>query len=214
MSYISIIVPAFYIQNETDFDSISNFCSEQFELSTDSFELIKLSLPNNFGIMFKESNISLSSIEDLIYQRDCIKSICEKTFESLETMTIKLNQLETKITFITELENNVSDDNNNMNNTPSYQLKLTDNLKNNTEKTLNTIKEEFKLIVQELETLRTHAPLTRPTSTRESSHSSLNIKRFGNKINSNNLILGNTSIVNNVNDSNKGIPKLNLDKKF
>lgn len=214
MSYISIIVPAFYIQNETDFDSISNFCSEQFELTSDSFELIKLSLPNNFGIMFKESNLSLSSIEDLIYQRDCIKSTCEKTFESLETMTIKLNQLENEITFITESETTTNDDNNKISNLPIYQLKSIDNMKNNTEKSLNTIKEEFKLIVQELETLRAHAPLTRPISTRESSHSSLNSKRFGNKINTNNLLLGNNSKVNNVNDINKVIPKLNLDKKI
>lgn len=42
-------------------------------------------------------DLSVSKIEDLIYQRDCIKSLVEKTFESLKSLTEKMNQIETDI---------------------------------------------------------------------------------------------------------------------
>ncbi len=42
-------------------------------------------------------DLSIGKIEDLIYQKDCIKSLVEKTFESLRSVTEKLNQIENDI---------------------------------------------------------------------------------------------------------------------
>jgi len=39
----------------------------------------------------------VAKIEDLIYQRDCVKSLVEKTFESLKSLTEKLNKIEKDI---------------------------------------------------------------------------------------------------------------------
>ena len=41
MSYISILLPAFYLQNSPEKEEIIKFCNEQFETSSDSFELIE-----------------------------------------------------------------------------------------------------------------------------------------------------------------------------
>ena len=70
----------------------------------DEFELIKLSNSNDnkkleFAIKFHNSNLSLEKIEDLVYQRDCIKSLVEKTFESLQSMSEKLSQMEKELKF-------------------------------------------------------------------------------------------------------------------
>ena len=219
MSYISILLPAFYIQNETEIETISKFLSEQFETSLDSFDLIKLPLQNNYGIIFKESDVSLSSIEDLIYQRDCIKSICEKTFESLQTMSAKLSELEKAINQFTEngnnedVKNDLMNDNMELRNLLRSQIEYSDNFKQNTERTLNTIKEEFKSIVHELETLRTKANQVKQTSKGESSYSSQNVKRYTNKINNTTSNSNSCGLGNNISGGlNMIIPKLNIDK--
>jgi len=52
---------------------------------------------NEFAVQFNQIDLSVAKIEDLIYQRDCIKSLVEKTFESLRSLTEKLNQIEKDI---------------------------------------------------------------------------------------------------------------------
>ncbi len=59
----------------------------------DEFELINID-KTEYAIKFKSSDLSLNKIDDLIYQRDCIKSLVEKTFESLQTMMDKLLNME------------------------------------------------------------------------------------------------------------------------
>jgi len=68
-------------------------CSTQFEKSSNEFELIKID-KSEFALKFNQSDLSLNKIEDLIYQRDCIKSLVEKTFESLQTIMDKLLHME------------------------------------------------------------------------------------------------------------------------
>ncbi len=72
---------------------------EQFEKELDEFELISLNKieKNEFAVKFNQIDLSVAKIEDLIYQRDCIKSLVEKTFESLRSLTEKLNQIEKDI---------------------------------------------------------------------------------------------------------------------
>ena len=168
-SYISVLLPAFHIQSDIiDKNTIQQYCSVQFETSIDNFELYELNLPTDistphidYAIKFKESNLSLTAIEDLIYQRDCIRSICEKTFESLKAMTIKLNDLQQEITAYNsnthkndEIRKDLENDNIKLRFLLSSQIEYSDNFMVNTEKTLNTIKDEFQAMVEELETMR------------------------------------------------------------
>ena len=150
MSYISLLLPAFHLCT-TDINEISKQCSLQFNLPQDKFELLEIKNNTsqiNYGIKFNESYLSLSSIEDLIYQKNCMQSLSEKVFESLHSMNQKLNEV------INSFKNDIVNDNQKLKEFLSKQIDYSDNFRLNTEKTLNKIKDEFKNIVQELETLK------------------------------------------------------------
>ena len=93
--------------------------------------------------------MSLEKIENLVYQRDCIKSLVEKTFESLQSMTDKLVNLEKELkTSLKEesQEGNVND-NQKLKDLLTLQLENSENFRQNTERTLNRNKEEFQQMV-------------------------------------------------------------------
>ena len=150
MSYISLLLPAFHLCT-TDINEIIKQCSLQFNLTQDKFELLEIknnSAQINYGIKFNESYLSLSSIEELIYQKNCMQSLSEKVFESLYSMNQKLNEA------INSFKKDIINDNNKLKELLSKQIDYSDNFRLNTEKTLNKIKDEFKNIVQELESLK------------------------------------------------------------
>ena len=154
MSYIYILLPAFHL-NTTDITAIKKQCSIQFNLEPDKFELLEI--PNksnniNYGIKFKESYLSLSSIEDLIYQRNCIQSLSEKTYESLQSMSKKLNELLNSFKEngnSVEFKKDLMNDNIKLRELLVSQIEYSDNFRMNTEKTLNRIKDEFRTMVKE-----------------------------------------------------------------
>ena len=162
MSYISIIIPAFHL-NSSDFSEIQKQCSIQFNVSSDNFELLKINDNTNninYGIKFIESCLCLSSLEDLIYERNCMQSLSEKTYESLQSMNKRLNELENQLCSFNNNSNKDSNDKDLMNDNIKLkqllvsQIEYSDNFRINTENTLNKIKDEFKSVVNELEKLR------------------------------------------------------------
>ena len=235
MSYISILVPAFHF-NTLDTSEIISLCSIQFETPSENFDLIefkdKSSSNKNFALKFNESFLSLNSIEDLIYQRDCIKSLNEKIFESLKLMTQKLSDLENQIKSFNENGNNNEDirkdlvnDNIKLRDLLASQIEYSDNFRMNTEKTLNKIKEEFQTMVKELETMRKKTGKNKSTSLRENLNNNNIINGNNNILNGNNNVNGNNNKKNknNINNNNKninnnnnnnnygnGVPKLNF----
>ena len=214
MSYISLLLPAFHL-NTTDLNEISKQCSIQFALPTDKFEVLEVvdkSSCINYGIKFNESYLSLSSIEDLIYQRNCMQTLSEKAFESLKSMSKKLNEL---INSFKDNDSNedykkdLMNDNIKLRELLVAQIDYSDNFRINTEKTLNRIKDEFKTIVKELETLK-----------KKTNNNTNNIKDdMNNNINNNQkekLITSNNNSNNNnqINENNNfALPlKVNLIK--
>ena len=190
MAYISLLLPAFHLST-TDINEISKQCSLQFNLSQDKFELLKIknnSTQINYGIKFNESYLSLSSIEDLIYQKNCMQSLSEKVFESLYSMNQKLNEV------INSFKKDIVNDNNKLKELISKQIDYSDNFRLNTEKTLNKIKDEFKNIVQELETLKNKS------NSKDDFNNNLNFKDIENSLD----IINNTNI--NINE-NGGLNK-------
>ena len=210
MSYISLLLPAFHF-NTTDISEITRQCSIQFDLTPDKFELIEINDKTsqiNYGIKFNESILSLSSIEDLIYQKDCMQTLSEKAFESLQSMSKKLNDI---INSFKENGNNeefkkdLMSDNIKLKELLVSQIEYSDNFRINTEKTLNRIKEEFKTIVQELETLK------KKSNNKEDNNSSNNIYNINNNnFGISNLI--NDAIGNKINIGNNNINNNNVNQ--
>ena len=159
MSYISILLPAFHL-NTTDINDITKQCSTQFNLPSDKFEILEIMDKTNiinYCIKFNESSLSLSALEDLIYQRNCMQSLSEKAFESLKSMTKKINDLINSFKEngnSEEFKNNLMNDNIKLRELLVSQIEYSDNFRMNTEKTLNRIKDEFRAMVKELETLK------------------------------------------------------------
>ena len=183
MSYISLLLPAFHLCT-TDINEIMKQCSLQFNLSQDKFELLEIknnSAQINYGIKFNESYLSLSSIEELIYQKNCMQSLSEKVFESLYSMNQKLNEA------INSFKKDIINDNNKLKELLSKQIDYSDNFRLNTEKTLNKIKDEFKNIVQELESLKNKS------NSKDDFNNNLKFKNIENSLD----IINNTNIPEN-----------------
>jgi hypothetical protein len=162
MSYISLLLPAFHI-NTTDSNEVQKYCSSQFNISPEQFEVIEImdnSSNINFAIKFLESNFSLKSIEELIYQRNCMQNLSEKMFESLKLMNSKFNEIITALNGKENKEQNKTDlmnDNIKLKELLASQIEYSDNFRMNTEMTLSKIKDEFRTMVKELETLKQNA---------------------------------------------------------
>ena len=208
MSYISLLLPAFHL-NTTDISEIIKQCSIQFDLAPEKFEVLEImdKTPQiNYGIKFKESILSLSSIEDLIYQKDCMQTLSEKAFESLQSMSKKLNEI---INSFKENGNNeefkkdLMNDNIKLKELLVSQIEYSDNFRVNTEKTLNRIKDEFRTIVKELETLKKKSNSKDDFSNSNNNLNNLNNKDLLNIGNENKINIGNNS--NNSNNDNINI---------
>ena len=219
MSYISLLLPAFHL-NTTDISDIIKQCSIQFNLSSDKFELLEITDKTNninYGIKLQESNLSLKSIEDLIYQRNCMQSLSEKVFESLQLMTKRLNELINSFKEngnSEEFKKDLMNDNIKLRELLVSQIEYSDNFRINTEKTLNRIKDEFRTMVKELETLK-------KKSNKDEQINSIGgpVKKSGNTNNNNinnqkvNFSASSTNINNQGNDNNYSLPlKVNLIK--
>ena len=217
MSYISLLLPAFHL-NTTDISEIVKQCGIQFGLSPDKFEIVEINDKSpqiNYGIKFKESFLSLSSIEDLIYQKDSMQTLTEKTFESLHSMSQRLNEL---INSFKENGNNeefkkdLMSDNIKLKELLVSQIEYSDNFRLNTEKTLNRIKDEFRTIVQELETLKKKSNNKDDNNSSNNNINSTNLLisgiGFGNSGSENRINSGNNSN-NNPNNQNSNINPIN-----
>ena len=209
MSYISLLLPAFHL-NTIDISEITKQCSIQFDLAPEKFEVLEINDKTsqmNYGIKFNESYLSLSSIEDLIYQKNCMQSLSEKAFESLISMSKKLNEILNSFKEngnSQEFRKDLLNDNIKLKELLVSQIEYSDNFRINTEKTLNRIKDEFKTIVNELETLK------KKSSNKETNNEGNN-NNFNNNIGLNNLTIeGIGNKINSGNNSNNNNQNSNI----
>lgn len=214
MSYISILLPAFHF-NTTNKTELIKLCSTQFNLVEDKFELYEFNdntNNKNFVVKFKKSMLSLNSIEELIYQRQCTKCMSEKSFESLKALTQKISELENQIKSkkengSEEVKKNLFNDNIKLREMLKKEIDHSENFRVNTEKTINIIREQFESIVKELETMRKKSNKNKPSTQRENTlcNNTNSIIPLGkkNRINSN-------SSDNKNGRNNNGVVKLNF----
>ena len=214
MSYISILLPAFHF-NTTDKNELIKLCSTQFNLVEDKFELYEFNdntNNKNFVVKFKKSMLSLNSIEELIYQRQCTKCMSEKSFESLKALTQKISELENQIKSkkengSEEVKKNLFNDNIKLREMLKKEIDHSENFRVNTEKTINIIREQFASIVKELEAMRKKSNKNKQNPQRENTvyNNTNTIIPLGkkNRINSN-------SSDNKNGRNNNGVVKLNF----
>ena len=218
MSYISLLLPAFHL-NTTDINDIKKYCSNQFNLPTDKFELLEITDKTNninYALKFLESSLSLKLIEDLIYLRNCIQSLNEKTFESIKYLTKKINELINSFKEngnSEEFKKDLMNDNIKLRELLISQIEYSDNFRINTEKTLNRIKDEFRTMVKELETLKRKSN----AKDEQTSGGGVLTKKIGtiNNVNNQkvNFSASSSNINNQINDNNYSLPlKVNLIK--
>ena len=211
MSYISLLLPAFHF-NTIDKNEIKKLCSIQFNIMEENFELIDIKDKTsniNYVIKFNKSILSLNSIESLIYQRDCNKSFSDKTFESLKLMMDKLSDLQNQIKSYKEknteeIKNNLLNDNLKLRELLENQIEVSENFRLSTEKTLNKIKEDFEMMVKELENMRKNSQ--KNVNQNENKTFDLHSNRI-------NISMGNKFRLNTNSldkNNNNNVPKLNF----
>ena len=211
MSYISLLLPAFHF-NTIDKNEIKKLCSIQFNIKEENFELIDINDKTtniNYVVKFNKSILSLDSIENLIYQRDCNKSFSDKTFESLKLMMDKLSALQNQITSYKEknteeIKNNLLNDNLKLRELLQNQIEVSENFRLSTEKTLNKIKEDFEMMVKELENMRKNSQ--KNVNQNENKTFDLHSNRI-------NISMGNKFRLNTNSldkNNNNNVPKLNF----
>ena len=211
MSYISLLLPAFHF-NSIDKNEIKKLCSIQFNIKEENFELIDINDKTtniNYVVKFNKSILSLDSIENLIYQRDCNKSFSDKTFESLKLMMDKLSDLQNQIKSYKEknteeIKNNLLNDNLKLRELLENQIEVSENFRLSTEKTLNKIKEDFEMMVKELENMRKNSQ--KNVNQNENKTFDLHSNRI-------NISMGNKFRLNTNSldkNNNNNVPKLNF----
>ena len=166
-SYISILIPAFHL-NISYIQEIKNFCTNKFNINESDFDLIKIkdetSNCNNYCIKFIQSSLSLSSLSELIYQKNCLQNLCDKSIETLKAITNNISELEKQI----NLHNTHNDlnydskydynnhnsllieENEKLRNLLMAQIDYSENFRIKTENIINKIKQEFKEMIKEL----------------------------------------------------------------
>lgn len=157
-SYISILIPAFHL-NTSNIQQIQIFCCKILNISQNDFELLTINdkIQNNiYCIKFIDSNLSLSSLSELIYQKNCLSNISNKSIESLKAITSTIIDLENQINLYKKINNNTKKENNiilkeeneKLRKLLNEQIKSSENFRINTENTIIKMKQEFKQMIK------------------------------------------------------------------
>lgn len=105
MSYISITVPAFYCSSN-DFEEAKTFFSSKIGISSNEFDFFSIDPATHskteFGVRLHNSNLSLNYLEEILYQRNCMRIYMDKTFESMQGMMSRISVLENEIKEISD----------------------------------------------------------------------------------------------------------------
>ena len=101
MSYISILIPAMYYSENTDITSASEFFSEKLGVSKSDYDIFEIqpiiSENTEYGVRLHNSKLSLNYLEEILYQKNCMKVYMDKTFESLQSMMSQISVLENEL---------------------------------------------------------------------------------------------------------------------
>ncbi|CAG9328567.1 unnamed protein product [Blepharisma stoltei] len=159
MSLCSLLAPAF-TYSFPDSSSYYSFCSQNLGINPQEIELFALvpinevSNPTQIAIKVKQSSFSLSSLEELISERNQLKVQLEKSREALLNYSEKiLAQAEKGIPSDEKYKKKIaklSEDNKKLRQLLKTQLENAENLRIETQKTVENLRQEFDMLVKEL----------------------------------------------------------------
>ena len=168
MVEISILVPA-VSHTSSDLDSVYSLCSQTFGVAEDQLELFAL-VPvseargpfRTVAARLRPSSFSLQSIEDLLVQRDQLSEQLERSREALQTYSEQLEVLKKSASKVNAEKyhrrgqklKQLDEDNKKLRQLLKTQLENSESLRVETQQTVETLRQEFDMLVKELMAFR------------------------------------------------------------
>lgn len=166
MVEVSLLVPALTCP---DASSLSLLCAQTFGVAYDLLEVFALvpvteypGITTNLAVRIKQSSLSLQAIEDLLGQREQMMQQLDRSRNALQTYAGKVEKLK-QISERVDAEKyhkrgqkikQLDEDNKKLRTLLKAQLENSENLRKETQQTVETLRQEFDLLVRELMTFR------------------------------------------------------------
>lgn len=163
---VSLLVPALSCSSSL---SLSLLCSQVFGVTHDMLEVFVL-VPitewsgdlTNVAVRIKQSSLSLQAIEDLLVQRDELKEQIDRSRSALLTYSQQVErfkQAEDRVDAEKyhkrgQKVKQLDEDNKKLRTLLKAQLENSENLRKETQQTVETLRQEFDLLVRELMAFR------------------------------------------------------------
>lgn len=160
MAYVSVLTPAFTLPS-TDPDIVKTSCAGQLGIETSHLDLFALvpatEAPGHTGeyaLKLSKSDLTLQSIEELLRKNQLLNEQVARTKEALIAYSDQFErkqpaQDDTTARKLKKL-NHLEADNKKLRQLLKSQLESSENLRQETQHTVETLREEFELLVKEL----------------------------------------------------------------
>jgi DNA repair ATPase RecN len=166
MVEVSLLVPALSCP---DAPSLSLLCAQTFGVAYDLLEVFALvpisewpGAATNVAVRIKHSALSLQAIEDLLVQREQMTQQLDRSRNALQTyaeQVEKLKQIGERVDAVKyhkrgQKIKQLDEDNKKLRTLLKAQLENSENLRKETQQTVETLRQEFDLLVRELMAFR------------------------------------------------------------
>ena len=166
MVEVSLLVPALSCP---DASSLSLLCTQTFSVAYDLLEVFALvpisewsGTATTVAVRIKQSSLSLQAIEDLLVQREQMTQQLDRSRNALQTyaeQVEKLKQIGERVDAAKyhkrgQKIKQLDEDNKKLRTLLKAQLENSENLRRETQQTVETLRQEFDLLVRELMAFR------------------------------------------------------------
>ncbi|KAL4461187.1 hypothetical protein ABPG72_009484 [Tetrahymena utriculariae] len=171
MALVSILLPAFFFEDDND---IQKQVSKQLGMKFDQFQICSVYPTQNreseqdhpfqeFAIKMVQSDLSLRRIEGILEEQYITQKKVDKCREALTTLALEFNNsvqspglkdLDTQLQKRTKKLKQVREDNRKLRQLLKAQLENSEKIRIETQTTVETLREEFDLLVRELSNIQ------------------------------------------------------------
>ncbi|KAL4452985.1 hypothetical protein ABPG73_011066 [Tetrahymena malaccensis] len=171
MALVSILLPAFFFEDDSD---IQKQVSKQLGMKFDQFQLCSVYPTQStegdqdhpfqeFAIKMVQSDLSLRRIEGILEEQYITQKKVDKCREALTTLALEFNNsvqspglkdLDTQLQKRTKKLKQVREDNRKLRQLLKAQLENSEKIRIETQTTVETLREEFDLLVRELSNIQ------------------------------------------------------------
>lgn len=163
---VSLLVPALAC---SDTAALPALCAQTFGVAQDLLEVFVLvpisewrGTATHVAVRLSQSTLSLQAIEDLLVQREQLSEQLDRSRSALQTYSEQVNKLK-QVSDKVDAEKyhkrgqkvkQLDEDNKKLRSLLKTQLENSENLRKETQQTVETLRQEFDLLVRELMTFR------------------------------------------------------------